>query len=211
MHARLPDIPATSFDRPISLPLSAPLGARLDAALIALPVVIGVGADPGVEALVRPLGLAEAGLVIRRVRILDGRSVTVTAVPAITWVRPDGRDRVLALKRAARTAGRRVVLVPEGTLDRDPRMADALLIAGCAGARVAPGDRLALTIALMQAGGSMPLADAAELMVRSHDPVAAVLALVAGRVVGLDLRGPVGPDSQVLSLAGRVRTTGGRR
>lgn len=94
--------------------------------------------------------------------------------------------------------------MPEGALDREPCIGDALLIAGCSGLPVAPSDRLALLAALVEVGGSMPLADAATMMVRADDPVAAVLALVAGRVVGLDLGAPIGPESAVLALAGRT-------
>jgi hypothetical protein len=192
-------IPRVGFDRQISLPVVAPLSARLDAALTVAPTVAAFGLDPAVEALMKPLGLQYAGDVIRRVRLHDGRSATVLAVLNEAWVDSDGRTRALALKRAAHAIGRRVVLVPEGSLYREPMMTNALLIAGCAWADVSPFDRLALMAVLLDSGGSMPLAEAAETMQRSDDPVAAVLCLVADRVVCLELSGPITPESRVLS------------
>lgn len=213
MLARSPlaAVSTVHFDRPVPLPLGATLAARLDAALTVLPRVAGFGIDPAVEALERPLGLADAGLVVRRVRLDDGRTVTAVTVPSTTWTRPGGHKDLLALKRAAGTLGRRVVLVPDAALEREPRAANAMLIAGCAGSPVSPSDRLGLMGALLEAGGSMPLADAADIMLRSDDPVAAILSLVAARVVGLDLREPIGPVSTVRSRRTRVRTAGARR
>jgi hypothetical protein len=106
--------------------------------------------------------------------------------------------------------GRRVVLVPEGAFYREPMMTNALMIAGCAGADVSPSDRLALMAALLEAGGSMPLADAAETVPRSDDPVAAVLSLVAGRAVCLDLSELIGPESRVLSRSRMIDMAGVR-
>ena len=196
-------MPAVAFDRPVTLPLFAPLAACLDAVLIVTPVVTAITLDPVVEALEPCLGLGSAGLVSRRVRVADGRRLTVVGVPGSVW-RSTAKTALLTLKAAAARVGRRVLLVPEGALDREPRMSDALLVAGCAGLAVAPADRLSLGAALIAASGSLPLADAAECMARADDPVAAVLSLFAGRVVGLDLGRPLGPESRVLVLEGRT-------
>jgi hypothetical protein len=196
-------MPAAAFDRPMTLPLFAPLATRLDAALFVIPVVTAIARDPVVEALEQPFGLGSAGLVSRRVRVADGRRLTVVGVPSSVWGET-AKAALLTLKSAAAQVGRRVLLVPEGALDREPRMSDALLVAGCSGLAVSPTDRLSLGLALIEAGGSLPLVDAAECMARADDPVAAVLALVAGRVVGLDLGQALGPESRVLALEGRT-------
>ncbi len=212
MLARSPfcNVPRVGSDRQISLPVVAPLSARLDAALTIAPTVAAFGLDPAVEALMKPLGLQCAGHVIRRVRLHDGRSVTVLALLNEAWVDSNGRTSAVGLKHAARAMGRRVVLVPEGAFYREPMMTNALMIAGCAGADVSPSDRLALMAALLEAGGSMPLADAAETVPRSDDPVAAVLSLVAGRAVCLDLSELIGPESRVLSRSRMIDMAGVR-
>lgn len=198
-------VPPVDFDGPVTLPIVAPIAGRLDAVLTVIPVVAAFGPDPAAEGIERLFGLGDTGLVIRRVRLVDGRCVTVAAVPSRV------RSDVLAFKRAVEACGRRVILVPEGALDREPLGTNSLLIAGCAGARVSPSDRLALVTALLEAGGSLSLADAAEIMVRSDDPVAAVLALVPARVVLLDLAVPVGPDSTVRSTSTRAHHWESRR
>lgn len=143
------------------------------------------------------------GLVLRRARLNDGRVLTITAVPTTAWICPEGKAHALNLKRTAAKFGRRVMLVPQGVLEHQPRIAEALLVTTCAGMQVASTDRLTLMSALIDAGGSMPLADAASLIVRSSDPVAAVLGLVANRIVGLDLSVPIGPASAIVALPGR--------
>ena len=202
-HSPVSSKPSVQALRPL------PLAARLDAALTVLSAVAWIGRDHIVEAVAETLGRA-AGLIIRRTRLDDGRLVTFVAVPMAAWTCPNGKAEVLALKYAARAVGRCVVLVPAGALDREPRVADPLLVASCAGAHVSVSDRLDLSAALLDTGGSMPLADAAGIMVQSQDPVAAVLALVAGHVLGLDLRQPIGPATPVLARPFQTRSEAGR-
>lgn len=194
----------------LDLPLHAPLAACLDATLAVLPGVARSDLDPVVEALLAPLGLHDPDLACRRVRPHDGPAVSVVAVPSDVWHGPAGKAGLLSLKRAAAALGRRLVLVPEGAFARDVRLADALLVAACARVAVAPADRLRLAGTLSLTGGAMRLADAAEQMPLAADPVAAVLALVAGGVVALDLDGPLGPDSRVVARP-CARRAGGRR
>ncbi len=205
-----PPNPTAFFEGPGHGPARTTLSDRLDAALAVIPAVAGVGVDPVVEALARPLGLPDADLACRRVRLHDGPSLTVVAA-SVALRHETARIDLFALKRAAARLGRRVLLVPAGALDRDPRLADAQAVAACREVAAAPGDRLAVMAALIEAGGTLPLSDAAGLMPRAEDPVAAVLGLVARRIVGLELRAPLGPDTRVLALPGRAGRPGGCR
>lgn len=173
------------------------LAAKLDAVLATHPAVRAVSPDPVAEALSNGLGGAARELAIRRVRLVGAGPVSVAAVPSAAWHDPGAKVSALSLRRAAAHLGRRVVLVTEAWLDREPRLANALLVASCASAPVAPRDRLSLMSALLDAGGELPLADAAEVMTSADDPVAAVLALGAHRVLALGMDEPVGPATRV--------------
>ncbi len=195
---------APSFDRPVQLPVTAPLTERLDAVLRVMPGISAVALDPAIEALARPLDLGP-DLPVRRARLDSGRQLSVVSVPSRVWAQPNSRLRLFRLKAGAKAIGRPVLLAPEMAVSREPLLSNALLIARCATLQVPPADHFALLSALVESGGELPMADAVVLMTRAEDPVAAILASAARRVVAIEIDHPLGPGTRVLSRPARLR------
>lgn len=167
--------------------------------LAADPAVLVHGPDGMVTAMLPALGLAGRGVAVVRART-QARDVTLVAVPYLLWPYPwveEQRVPLLELKRLAGCSGRRVVLLPEARVRREPRATNARLVAQAAGTDVPPRDRLTILGALVDEPG-IALGDLAALASGAGDPVAAVLALVAAGLLHLDLdHAPVGPATQV--------------
>lgn len=180
------------------------LAAALDAHLAASPDVLSHGTDPRIQAAASALGLVALGVVARRAS-LSGRGVTVVAVPAHVWADPRHRADALRLKPLGRELGRRVVLVQEGPLLRQPRLGNARLVARCADAELGPDDRFAVIGSLIDEPGTS-LGDLAGLLQGSAvDPVGAVLSLVAQGLVEVDKRRPIGPATPAWLHPDRAR------
>lgn len=180
----------------------APLSYAFDAVMGVRPGVRSVSDDPRCEGFARTLGLAQTGLVFRSIRLTNGRTVSVAAVPSACWRDPDLHARVLDLKWTRDLSGQRLVLVPESVIRAEPRLTNALLISACDGARVTSRERLMLLSHLAEVGGSASLEVCAEALAGSVDPAGAVLRLVAERVLSIALDRPIDLQSEV-SLAAR--------
>ena len=181
----------------------APLPYAFDALLNVKSGVRSVSDDPQCEKFAHSLGLAQTGLVFRSVRLKDGRSVSLIAVPSACWREPALHARVLDLKWAVEFSGRRVVLVPASVIRAEPRLTNALLVSACDGVRVTPRERLILLSHLAEVGGSASLEICAEALTGSADPAGAVLRLVAERVLTIALDRSIDLQSEVSLAAWR--------
>ncbi|MBU1336906.1 MAG: hypothetical protein KJ944_10010 [Alphaproteobacteria bacterium] len=126
---------------------------------------------------------------------VSGREVTLVCVCSPAW-RVPGRHAFFELKAVAAASGRTVVLVPERFIRREPRLANAMLIAGAQGAEIGLTDRMKILAHLVENGGSAPLLDLA-VMVRGEEPVDAVMALVIEGGLYIDLDRPILPSTEV--------------
>jgi hypothetical protein len=181
----------------------APLPYAFDALLGVASSIRSVSDDPQCEKFAHTLGLAQVGLVPRSVRLINGRSVSLVAVPSACWRDPDLHARVLDLKWTRELSGQRLVLVPESVIRAEPRLTNALLISACDGVRVTPRERLILLSQLAEVGGSASLEVCAEALAGSVDPAGAVLRLVAERVLTIALDRPIDLQSEVSLAAWR--------
>lgn len=183
-----------------SLGREAPMPYAVDALLGIKSGIRSVLDDPQCEKFAHTLGLAQVGLVLRSVRLTDGRTVSLVAVPSACWRDPVLHARVLDLKWTRELSGQRLVLVPESVIRAEPRLTNALLVSACDGVHVTPRERLILLSHLAEVGGSASLGVCAEWLAGSVDPAGAVLRLVAERVLTIALNRPIDLQSEV-SLA----------
>jgi hypothetical protein len=186
-----------------SLGREAPLPYAVDAVLGVKSSVRSISVDPQCEKFAHTLGLAQVGLVLRSVRLTNGRTVSLVAVPSACWRDPVLHARILDLKWAVELAGCRVVLVPESVIRAEPRLTNALLVSACDDVRVTPRERLILLSHLAEVGGSASLEICAEWLTGSTDPAGAVLRLVAERVLTIALDRPIDLQSEVSLAAWR--------
>jgi hypothetical protein len=186
-----------------SLWREAPLPYAVDARLSVTPGVRSVSDDPQCETFARTLDLAQVGLVLRSVRLINGRTVSLVAVPSACWRDPVLHARVFDLKWTRELSGRRIVLVPESVIRAEPRLTNSLLVSACDGVRVTPRERLILLSHLAEVGGSATLEVCAEWLAGSVDPAGAVLRLVAERVLTIALDRPIDLQSEVSLAAWR--------
>ncbi len=173
----------------------------LEAHVAASPQVLCSSGDPVFEAFLRAACFREERLVASRIR-LKTAMITVVAVASDVWEVGVRRSRVLALKRAAAAAGRRVLVIPERRLRREPRCGNALLIAQAAQAAIGAEDRIAVMAALTEEPG-MSLGDLIHVVQHAQDRVGAVLSLARQGVIEVDVRKPIGPLSSVWLCGGR--------
>lgn len=126
---------------------------------------------------------------------LGRREVYLVCVCNAAW-RGHGRHAFFELKAMAATMGHTVVLVPESFIRREPRLTNAMMIAGAAGAEIGLTDRMKLLAHLIDNGGSAPLLDLA-VMVRGEEPVSGIMALVVEGGLYVDLDKPILPATEV--------------
>lgn len=174
----------------------------LEAHVAASPLVSSTSPDPICEALWRAACFQDGRIAAVRAR-LPSKTVTLVAVPSDLWIDGARRGRVLALKRTAVRSGRRVILVPEGALRREPRLGNAVLMAQAARTAIGAEDRIAVMAALAEEPG-MALGDLIQVVRHAPDRVAAVLSLARSGVVDVDRRRPIGPLTPVWLRAGQL-------
>jgi hypothetical protein len=178
------------------------LGRLLEAHVAASRHVVSAAPDLASQAVWRAACFQDERLAVMRAK-LAAKSVTLVAVPADLWMDSARRARILALKRAAARSGRRVMIVPEGALRREPRLGNALLMAQAARALIGAEDRIAVMAALAEEPG-MALVDLIEVIPQGPDRVAAVLSLARSGIVDVDLRNPIGPLSRIWLRASQM-------
>lgn len=193
-HSRVASARAPAFDNcDRSLEIRR-LRRNLTTLVNAHPHLEALGDDALVGGLADALGLAGQEHAVLRIRVHGKRSHTLVAVLSRLWHDPAGKDALIALKRAADAAGRGCILVPEASVQRQPRLSTAKTIEQSMGVRVTAEDRLAVLGHLIDVGYST-LFDCA-CLVKGEAPFAIILSLVAEgaiRMSGEKLR----PDTRV--------------
>lgn len=153
-----------------------------------------LGQDDLVEHLAAKHGFDAFDLSIHRVSF--GRFIrTLVCVPYHTAQTPGRRDALVALKRNAADFGHPVILVPEGFIQRQPRLWNSRMIQLATEIHVRAEDRVAILVHLIENGWST-LVDCAGI-VRHDAPVTVVLNLVAEGVLSMRMDHPIGPNSRV--------------
>lgn len=158
------------------------LRRALDARLTASPKVVAFHQIWREDTM--PSG-AHSGAIGRAVRLSD-RVLTVVAIP-------DGIDRPSRFRHILGERWKRtnVLVVTEGWICRQPHLDGATAISDCSGHPVPVSARILLVQHLMEQGGGSYLSDCAARVPGSADPVRAVLALAASKVVTVDISRPL--------------------
>lgn len=160
--------------------------------LAAHPRTTHLGPDHLVENLASSLGFETVDLAILRVMVGPNR-YTLICAPERIW---NGRKRgLLELKRVAAAAGRSCVLVPEGAIQRQPRLGTARTIEEASGVDVTMEQRMDVLVHLIEHGYST-LFDCA-CAIKHPSPFSAVLHLVAMGVIKMRGDGRLSPDTRI--------------
>lgn len=177
--------------------------ARLWRSLLLLadgtPGVVALGADPFIEKLLPLFGLVSSGVANMRVHV-DGRIVTVLAVPKRIWKDPNTKPTLHSLKGAARKLGVRVLLVPSDVVRREPRLANARLLARCRQDHVDPADRRRVLNTVRQRPG-LHLHLCADV-VQHGDPIGVIFRLAVDGDVRIPLSEHICPFTPVFPPRG---------
>lgn len=160
--------------------------------LAAHPRTTHLGPDDLVENLASSLGFETVDLAILRVMVGPNR-YTLICAPERIW---NGRKRgLLELKRVAAAAGRNCVLVPEGAIQRQPRLGTARTIEEASGVEVTMEQRMDVLVHLIEHGYST-LFDCA-CAIRHPSPFSAILHLVALGVIKMRSAGRLSPETRI--------------
>ena len=149
--------------------------------------------DKLVSGLAAGVGLDARNLVVLRV-IVGVIPVTLLVVPATCWNSPMDRLKLFEVKSAAAFLGHRAVLVPEGFIQRQPRLNNCRLIEK-SDVHVTADQRVGIMAYLIE-NGPTALIDLAKAM-RHDTPVAGILHLAADGVVEIDSGRTIGPYTTV--------------
>ncbi|MBN9335196.1 hypothetical protein [Devosia sp.] len=152
-----------------------------------------VGGNAPVEEMAAELGFAAHDLAIADVR--TRKIVTLIVVPHGKWSDPLWRCKAIELRRRARKAGHRAVLVPQFVAEREPRLTNSKLVARAAGVRMDATTSM-IAISHLLDNGACGLAEVAAQL-RHRDPFGAVLNLVTMGLVNIDMARPITPHSTV--------------
>jgi hypothetical protein len=144
------------------------------------------------------LGLDERDFAVVHVSV-DRRRVALAAIPSRLWHDSDAMALFRELKAACAILGEHVVLVPEGFINRQPRLDNAMLMAGSRHIVVPIGDRMSILEHLLE-NGSATLSELASGL-RHPDPVNAIMAMVTGGLLDMNLDRPIMPTT-IVTMAG---------
>lgn len=153
-----------------------------------------IGGNASVENMAAHLGFEPHDLAIADIR-LAGKVVTIICVPYRIWNRPYSMGRVIDLRFQARFAGHAAILVPQGIIDREPRLGNSRLLAGTAKVKVDATSRMVVLGHLIE-NGPCSLAELASL-VPHNDPFGAVLHLVTAGAISIRTDRCISPCSMV--------------
>lgn len=98
--------------------------------------------DPAVVEISASVGLTSGDLVF--MGAVTGAPVTLVGIPAPLWHNPARRRDIARLRRRARLAGCRVLVVPWCAAVREPRLGNAVKVASAARGRSRGGSRAAI-------------------------------------------------------------------
>lgn len=162
----------------------------LDARLLAEPRVRDFQRSTRDE-MILSSSVAPHGSATRMVRLAD-RILTVMAIPDGSTLPPSLRRRLHNHWHPTD-----LLVVSERWLRRRPQFEVSELIASSAHYPVSPLSQFLIAEHLTECGGSSYLSDCAAQMAGAQDPIRAVLALAAAKIVTIDITRPIGPLTAV--------------
>lgn len=135
------------------------------------------------------------------VRVTSRKQIaTLVIAPRRIWHSPERRLRLFVLKRNGQHVGRRIVLVPEPQLRKQPRLETAEQIVAATTATISTSERLLLE-AFVQSERRPTLKSCGALIAGNPDPLGAILLLVSAGRLCVDLSRPITLSTQVWSAA----------
>jgi hypothetical protein len=153
-----------------------------------------IGGNEPVETLARQLGFEPHDLAIADARV-DRRILTLICVPHHIFKQPHRLSHAIELRSLSRQAGFSAVIVPQGFVEREPRLGNAQLMAGTARIKVDATTRMTVLAYLIENGGCC-LSEIAAL-IEHPDPFGAVLQLAGTGAVSIDMSASISPYSVV--------------
>lgn len=118
------------------------------------------------------------------------------------------RERIKDVADKLEARGRRVCLVPEANLRRQPARANRELVSSAGAACLAPFDRVKVLDRILGDGGSSTLGEVACLVSGGDDPVAGVLSLVVAGVLRIDMDRAIDAESRVERIEPALLSSG---
>lgn len=161
---------------------------------MALPNVELIGDCPDAASIGDWIGLNRSDYVALDARVA-GRATTLLCVPSRSWHCGETMEMLTSLRELLAVVDRRVVLVPESFIRRQPRLSNAALIAGSSHAGITASDRMRILAVLIEEDSATVLELAS--LVHSCDPVSSILRLVCEGSLQIDLERPILPTSLV--------------
>jgi hypothetical protein len=180
------------------------LHRRLRQLVVAHPHSKYIGGNSEVEDIARDVGFVPSDLAIADIRI-GNTTITLACAPSRIWAGAFSKELLMEFKRRCGAAGHRVVLVPQTFVDREPRAANAEMVANAAKITASSTVRMAIYGYLIENGPSSLAELAAQL---DHPaPFDCVLGLVTVGVLSIDMKRPISPHS-IMDIAAPVPDTG---
>lgn len=152
-----------------------------------------LGNDDLVASFAQAKGFTGDDLAILRICIGTTR-YTLICVPEQVW--HARKFDLLELKSMAAFAGRNSVLVPEGAIQRQPRLGTARVIEDAFGVSVTLEQRMAVLIHIIECGGTSSIMDCA-CAIDHEQPFSAVIHLVGLGVLTMNANAALTPHSLV--------------
>lgn len=179
-----------------ALPRDHRLARNLQQLVASDPHVANLGPDADFLAKLREYSLNERDLATAAI-VMGDASFILVCVRQARWHDPGFMERLQALRSEERDIGKRVVLIPEAFVQRQPRFQHTKPVARAAGYRVTPKSRMMILAALVERGPTS-LKNCATLVENTHpDPVGCILHLVSTGAVWMDLDRRLGLDGLV--------------
>jgi hypothetical protein len=186
--------PSFSFDSASRMRLCAKLQRGLTALVVAYfrhPLRSSSGI---VEELAIDLGLDHRDLALVHIEI-GRKPVVLAAIPSRLWHDGDAMALLRELKSRCHVQGENLVLVPERFVLRQPRLDNAVLMAGSRSTAMPTSDRMMVLGHLIEHGSATLMELAAQI--RHPDPVTALLGMVSAGLIDMNLDRPILPTSLV--------------
>lgn len=158
----------------------------------ACPFSYAIGEDASIRQSLDRLGLDK--VIAHRVNYRSN-VMTIMVVPGGIWHEQSLMDRIRAIKHKQSVGNRRVRIIPESAIHRQPRLSNSRMISNAVDVWVPPEDRMAILLHLIENGYSTVIDCARE--VKAAPPMAAIFQMVAEGTLLLDLDQRILPHSRV--------------
>jgi len=152
-----------------------------------------IGPNAAVMAMAERLGFKTFDLAIAEVRC--AKVMTFIVVPFGVWNDKMLREKVFELRRMARREGHQSMLVPQGVLQREPRLSNSRLVSRSARLRLDATGMMSVLTYLIENGASS-VSELASL-ITSVDPIGAIFGMLASGDIEIDMGKPISPSTMV--------------